>query len=364
MHKDDYQKRLRRIEGQVRGLQRLIEDTYCIDVLTQVSAITKALQSVAVGLLDEHIRHCVRDAALAWRRQLLGAVEDAGFDRVMVGDHVMFQGGVGNDGMVDASSVVTASERLGVYLAVYLLALRHPVLVARQVMTVAQLAPGRLTIGVGIGGDDRREVDACGVDPKSRGRRTDESLAILRRLLAGEEVTHDGEFFRLDRAQLRPAPDPPVPIVVGGRSEAALRRVGRLGDGWLGIWTSSERCAEALAAVAGQAAAAGRGVVEWHHGMTFWCGLGPDRAAARALVAPAMENLYRTPFESFERYVPYGSPADIATFVAPYLEAGCTTVNFIQMASTPEAALEALAEVRTLLLAHAGRSPAALPDTG
>ena len=56
--------RLRRIEGQVRGLQRLIdEDTYCIDILTQISAVTRALQSVAVGLLDEHVRHCVRDAA-------------------------------------------------------------------------------------------------------------------------------------------------------------------------------------------------------------------------------------------------------------------------------------------------------------
>jgi DNA-binding FrmR family transcriptional regulator len=64
MNKDDYVKRLRRVEGQVRGLQRLIEeDTYCIDVLTQLSAATKALQSVAIGLLDEHIRHCVRDAA-------------------------------------------------------------------------------------------------------------------------------------------------------------------------------------------------------------------------------------------------------------------------------------------------------------
>jgi DNA-binding FrmR family transcriptional regulator len=63
MNKDDYLKRLRRIEGQVRGLQRLIEeDTYCIDVLTQLSAATKALQSVAVGLLDEHVRHCVRNA--------------------------------------------------------------------------------------------------------------------------------------------------------------------------------------------------------------------------------------------------------------------------------------------------------------
>ena len=64
MNKDDYLKRLRRIEGQVRGLQRMIdEDPYCIDILTQVSAVTKALQSVAVGLLDEHMRHCVRDAA-------------------------------------------------------------------------------------------------------------------------------------------------------------------------------------------------------------------------------------------------------------------------------------------------------------
>ena len=63
MHKDDYLARLRRIEGQVRGLQRMIEeDTYCIDVLTQVSAATRALQSVAVGLVDEHLRHCVRDA--------------------------------------------------------------------------------------------------------------------------------------------------------------------------------------------------------------------------------------------------------------------------------------------------------------
>lgn len=66
MSKDDYQKRLRRIEGQVRGLQRLIdEDTYCIEVLQQLAAVTGALQSVAVGLLHEHVAHCVADAAEA-----------------------------------------------------------------------------------------------------------------------------------------------------------------------------------------------------------------------------------------------------------------------------------------------------------
>ena len=64
--KDDYLKRLRRIEGQVRGLQRMVEEEqYCIDILTQVSAVTKALQAVALGLLDEHLGHCVVDAAKA-----------------------------------------------------------------------------------------------------------------------------------------------------------------------------------------------------------------------------------------------------------------------------------------------------------
>ena len=64
--KDDYLRRLKRIEGQARGLQRMVEDEkYCIDILTQVSAMTSALQSVAIGLLDEHLAHCVVDAARA-----------------------------------------------------------------------------------------------------------------------------------------------------------------------------------------------------------------------------------------------------------------------------------------------------------
>ena len=84
------------------------------------------------------------------------ADERRGLDHVMLGDHVMFQGGLGNDGLIDTASALTANEELGVYLAVYLLVLRHPLLVARQLLTVAQLAPGRLSLGVGIAGDDRR----------------------------------------------------------------------------------------------------------------------------------------------------------------------------------------------------------------
>jgi CsoR family transcriptional regulator, copper-sensing transcriptional repressor len=64
MHKDDYRKRLARIEGQVRGLSRMIdEDQYCIDILTQIASVTRALQGVGLGLLDEHLGHCVREAS-------------------------------------------------------------------------------------------------------------------------------------------------------------------------------------------------------------------------------------------------------------------------------------------------------------
>ena len=76
--RDDYVKRLRRIEGQVRGLQRTVEeDQYCVDIITQISSVTKALQSVGLGLLDEHFRHCVREAAEADRDEGDAKVHEA-----------------------------------------------------------------------------------------------------------------------------------------------------------------------------------------------------------------------------------------------------------------------------------------------
>ena len=164
----------------------------------------------------------------------------------------------GFDGLVNATAVAVASRRLVVQTAVYLLPLRHPVPVARQVATLAGLAPGRLVFGVGLGGEDPAELRACGVDPASRGRRMDEALAVLRPLLAGAEVTVRGDFFSLDRVRIAPAPEPPVPVVIGGRSDAALRRVAAFGDGWLGLWVSPARYADAVGLIAKYAADAGR----------------------------------------------------------------------------------------------------------
>src|SRR5258708_11956618 len=95
-------------------------------------------------------------ALMTHRSRLLRRMADGGIDHVMVGDHVMFHGGVGNDGLTDAASVVTPTDELGVYLAVYLLGLRHPLLVGRPVLEVAPLAPGRLALRLGIGGVYRR----------------------------------------------------------------------------------------------------------------------------------------------------------------------------------------------------------------
>ena len=76
--KEDLQKRLRRVEGQVQGIQRMVdEDRYCIDVLTQISAATKALQSVAIGLLDDHLRHCVTEAVAKGGREADEKVSEA-----------------------------------------------------------------------------------------------------------------------------------------------------------------------------------------------------------------------------------------------------------------------------------------------
>src|SRR5262249_49773349 len=151
--------------------------------------------------------------------------------------------GAGSDGLITATSLLAAHAELPVYVGLYLLPLRHPVPVARQLATIAQLAPGRLTLGVGIGGEDPHEIEVCGVDPKTRGRRMDECLRILRGLANGTPVTFQGEFFSLNDALILPAPSPRIPLIVGGRSEAAVARAARLGDGWLGIWVSPRRFA-------------------------------------------------------------------------------------------------------------------------
>ena len=190
---------------------------------------------------------------------------------------------------------------------IYLLPLRHPLPVARQLASMANLAPGRMIFGVGIGGEDPHELEVCGVNPKLRGVRANESLAIIKGLLAGESVTFEGQEFSVQEAIIRPTPQTPIPVVVGGRSDAALTRTAKFGEGWLGVWCSAGRFSQATASVQEQAEALGRNDVV---GSATSHGLADSTTATLPTAVKAgMEAFYRIPFEKFERYTPGGTPA-------------------------------------------------------
>lgn len=285
------------------------------------------------------------------RRSLISLAERRGLDHVAVGDHVSFLAGAGFDGLLGAASILSVAERLSSNTAVYLLPLRHPVTVARQLADIAALAPGRFLFGVGIGGEDPHEVEICGVDPRTRGRRMDEALQIVRRLLTGEPVDFQGAHFTLRGAQIVPAPTVPIPIIVGGRSDAALRRAGRLGDGWFGIWVSASRYGQSVEAMAAAAADVGRLAPSWLNALNIWVGIDDDPAVARQYLAPVMTSFYGIPYERFERWSPAGTAEDIAAFLVPYVDAGCQVFNLIVNGPTREQEIEAAAEVRHLLRA-------------
>ncbi|MEM9035106.1 MAG: LLM class flavin-dependent oxidoreductase [Actinomycetota bacterium] len=301
---------------------------------------------VGVSAAEEMLR-----GPLDVRRERFGRLEDAGIDHVFVPDHVSFHTGIGMDGLIQAATAAALSERLQVHIGVYLLALRHPVPVARQIASVCESAPGRLVLGVGVGGEDRHEFEVCGVDPATRGRRTDESLEALRGLLGGAPTSFAGDFFEFEEALIVPAPDPAVPILVGGRAPAALTRTARFADGWLGIWSTADRYARTIESVEAQAEAAGRSEVEWQHGLQLWVGIDEDVDRGRAHLARRMEGFYRVPYERFERYSPVGTPAAIAEYLRPYAEAGCRIFNVMAVSPSTDAAIDGVAEVRRVLRA-------------
>ncbi len=294
----------------------------------------------------------VHDSAVAGgparRRAILNRIRDAGLDYFGLGDHVSFHDGTGFDGLISAASVLSSVDDLPVVVGIYLLGLRHPLLAARQLASISQFAPGRLVLGVGVGGEDRAEISNSGVDPATRGRRLDECLLLLAALASGEPVDHQGEFFTLEAARIRPAPSPRVPVVIGGKGEVAVRRAARYGDGWLGMFCSARRFAQTRQDIAAAAAALGRAAPSWY-GLSVWCGLDRDEQRARQLLAREVESLYRLPYEKFERVAPAGTPAQVAEWLAPYATAGAGHLTLIAAASSAEAGIDYAAEVRALL---------------
>ena len=288
------------------------------------------------------------------RSALIVQVEQSGIDHLFIADHISFHTGFGMDGIVNAATLAAMSPRLTIFIGVYLLALRHPVTVARQLSSLAVSAPGRIILGVGIGGEDRHEMEICGVNPKQRGKHTNHSLAALRQLMTGESISYHCDFFEFDDARILPAPAQPIPMIVGGRSDGAIQRAAIHGDGWLGVWCSPSRFADVLETISSSASAAARDMPEWQHGLQVWVGFAQKRKDARALLAREMERLYQVPFARFEKYSPFGTPEEVADFLLPYVENGARYLNIKPCAATEEEGIAGVAEVRELLLGHLG----------
>lgn len=141
----------------------------------------------------------------------------------------------------------TSRIRLGTF--VYNLSLRHPFVAARAVQTLDIISGGRVDFGVGAGWSER-EYTATGVDFRSRGRRLEESIQICRDLWTQDPVAHEGEHFQFGPVHFQPKPPQGrVPVLIGGNSDAALARAGRVGDGWIGMNDTPAATAERVAKI-------------------------------------------------------------------------------------------------------------------
>jgi probable F420-dependent oxidoreductase len=183
---------------------------------------------------------------------------------------------------IGMAHALSRTARLKVGTGISVLPGRHPVLVAKQLASLAGLAPGRVLPVFGLRPARRSERDLFPVPPGRRAAVFDESLLLLRRLLREDSVSFDGEFFTVDGASIGPRPAKPLDIWLGGTAPGALRRVGRLADGWLASLITPAEAGAGRAAIEAAATEAGREVEADHFGISLAVGTEgiPDQVMA------------------------------------------------------------------------------------
>jgi alkanesulfonate monooxygenase SsuD/methylene tetrahydromethanopterin reductase-like flavin-dependent oxidoreductase (luciferase family) len=281
------------------------------------------------------------------RQAAVDRLNASGLDHVCVTDHVAFRGGNGWDGFTQAAALAGHGVQVPIHLGVALLPLRHPALVARQLLDVSLMSAAGVVCGVGVGGEDPDEYATVGLDHRERGARMDEALPLLRRLLDGEPATHDGRFYRSHSPGLQSRHDRRVGLMVGGTADAAIAR-GALVDGWVGtfakrdLWAQRARALRALnphAVVAHQ----------------LWAGAAADAERARALVDDTLVRFYGLPPAWFGKHTPAGDAATIADFLRPWTVAdahgpAADQLTVFAVGESPETAIDIVAEARRALI--------------
>ena len=302
-------------------------------------------------------------------RAWLQAAEQLPIDSIWQGGHVLPPTHTGE--VITRLALMTAwTERVRIGTSILLLPLYSPVLVAKQIADLDSRSGGRVTIGVGVGGEFPEEFRAIGVPVSERGPRTTEAITVLRALWKGGRVSHRGRFFDLDEVELRPVASPDTgapamqeggpPIVVSGRKEPAMRRAARHGDGWLPYLVSPGAYARSVATIRAEADAAGRDLAGFDWMLYAYCSIRPREDDARADVRSFLGNAYGDkPPEMLDKIAPAGTPDQVAVRLQEYVDAGArhivispaahtNTLEVAQLAATevlPRLRLPAEAEV-------------------
>ncbi len=213
---------------------------------------------------------------------LVDGLEGHGFDSLRLSERIS---GDCPDPVVGMAYAAGRTERLKLGMSVMVLPGRNPVLVAKELASLDRLSGGRLLPAFGLGVADPREQQAFAVERGERAPWFDEALPLLRRLWAEDEVTHDGARFHLDGVSVRPRPvQQPLDVWLGGRAPTELRRVGRLGDGWLPSFCDADDVAAGIPVIEAAATEAGRAIDPEHYGALVAYSQGPVPDAVLAFV--------------------------------------------------------------------------------
>ncbi len=207
-------------------------------------------------------------------------MEELGYDSIWLSDSANL-GGLAP--LPALAAIAVRTERLKLGIGVLVLPPRNPVLLARELATVDFVSNGRLLPAGGLGLDAPAELEAMGVAREDRAARMEESVAIVKALWPGEPVTFRGRFWSLSDIALSPRPvRGKLEFWLGGRAPAALRRIGRIADGWLGSFVAPQEFGGMADLIRASAAQAGRSIDEDHYGATVFALPSEDELPARA----------------------------------------------------------------------------------
>lgn len=260
---------------------------------------------------------------IADMREIVELVDGCGYDSMWAGDHISFPLSI-MDPFIQIAQAAVISPRLKFGTSVFLLPMRHPTPIAKQVATLDHLTEGRFIFGIGVGGEFPKEYEAVGVPRNERGARMTESMEVLRALWTGEPASYKGKYFQFEDVPMRPpsrtAGGPPM--WCGGRSDAALKRTGRLADGWVSYVVTPDMYADSLRTIAD--AAQGRdfsGGFGTSH--LLFTRVGDTYETAFDAANKSLSTRYAMDFtKATQRYAAVGNPEQVAERIRDFHAAG------------------------------------------